>query len=150
MPREHRVAGRGFQPFSHPGDIPPRPCYGGRRGHAAGRVSTAVVQRFCKPKVGGSIPSPGIAPQGQDGPPAGRARRAFAESKARMKRWTACAAMALAALPAWAQDRPPTPVEIQCRQEVDRRYAPGSLSRSRNERQRLIDACVANGGRLPS
>ncbi len=24
-----------------------------------GRVSTAVVQRFCKPKVGGSIPSPG-------------------------------------------------------------------------------------------
>ena len=27
----------------------------------SGRVSTAVVQRFCKPKVGGSNPSPGIA-----------------------------------------------------------------------------------------
>jgi hypothetical protein len=26
------------------------------------RVSTVVVQRFCKPKVGGSNPSPGIAP----------------------------------------------------------------------------------------
>jgi hypothetical protein len=26
-----------------------------------GRVSTAVVQRFCKPKAGGSNPSPGIA-----------------------------------------------------------------------------------------
>ena len=25
----------------------------------SGRVSTAVVQRFCKPKVGGSNPSPG-------------------------------------------------------------------------------------------
>ena len=30
----------------------------------AGRVSTAVVQRFCKPKVAGSIPSPGTTPQG--------------------------------------------------------------------------------------
>jgi hypothetical protein len=49
-----------------------------------------------------------------------------------------------------AQERPPpSPVEIQCRQEVDRKYPPGSLSRSRNERQRLIDTCVANGGRLP-
>ena len=28
-------------------------------GHGAGRLSTAVVQRFCKPKVGGSIPSAG-------------------------------------------------------------------------------------------
>ena len=28
-----------------------------------GRVSTAVVQRFCKPKVGGSNPSPGTSPQ---------------------------------------------------------------------------------------
>src|SRR3984957_17861638 len=26
------------------------------------RVSTVVVQRFCKPKVGGSNPSPGIPP----------------------------------------------------------------------------------------
>ena len=29
------------------------------------RVSTAVVQRFCKPKVGGSIPSPGTIAQGE-------------------------------------------------------------------------------------
>jgi hypothetical protein len=49
-----------------------------------------------------------------------------------------------------AQDRPPPSlVEVQCGQEVDRRHPPGSLSRSRNERQRLIEACVANGGRLP-
>lgn len=49
-----------------------------------------------------------------------------------------------------AQDRvPPSPLERLCRQEVDRRHPPGSLSRSRNERQRLIEACVANGGRLP-
>ena len=33
------------------------------------RVSTAVVQRFCKPKAGGSIPSPGtIAPMVQGAP----------------------------------------------------------------------------------
>lgn len=49
-----------------------------------------------------------------------------------------------------AQNRPPpSPVEAQCRQEVDRKYPPGSLSRSRNERQRLIEACVSNGGTLP-
>ena len=29
----------------------------------SGRVSTAVVQRFCKPKVGGSNPSPGTIPR---------------------------------------------------------------------------------------
>ena len=50
---------------------------------------------------------------------------------------------------ATAQDRPAVPVEVQCRREVDRLYAPGSLSRARNERQRLIDACVANGGSVP-
>ena len=48
-----------------------------------------------------------------------------------------------------AQDRPPSPVEVHCRREVDRLYAPGTLSRSRNERQRLIDTCVANGGTVP-
>lgn len=30
-----------------------------RGGSTRSRLSTVVVQRFCKPKVGGSIPSPG-------------------------------------------------------------------------------------------
>ena len=31
--------------------------------HRLRRVSTVVVQRFCKPKVGGSNPSPGTSTQ---------------------------------------------------------------------------------------
>jgi hypothetical protein len=38
---------------------------------------------------------------------------------------------------------------LQCRKEVERRHLPGSLLRARGERQKLIEACIANGGRLP-
>ncbi len=55
----------------------------------------------------------------------------------------------LAAYPGLAaQERPaPASLEARCKAEVDRLHPPGSLSRSRNERQRLVEACVANGGR---
>ncbi|WP_426958536.1 hypothetical protein [Muricoccus radiodurans] len=62
--------------------------------------------------------------------------------------------LAVMVAPALAQERrpaAPTPmtIEEQCRQEVARRYPPGSLSRGRRERENLIASCVANGGRLP-
>jgi hypothetical protein len=42
-----------------------------------------------------------------------------------------------------------TVTEVECRRLVEQRHPPGTLSRNRQERQQLIDACVANGGRLP-
>ncbi|WP_268893617.1 hypothetical protein [Roseomonas harenae] len=43
----------------------------------------------------------------------------------------------------------PSATGLQCHKEVERRHLPGSLSRARGERQKLIEACIANGGRLP-
>jgi prophage maintenance system killer protein len=43
----------------------------------------------------------------------------------------------------------PSATGLQCHKEVKRRHLPGSLSRARCERQKLIEACIANGGRLP-
>ncbi len=49
-----------------------------------------------------------------------------------------------------AQERSvPSATGLQCHKEVERRHLPGSLSRARGERQKLIEACIANGGRLP-
>ena len=42
-----------------------------------------------------------------------------------------------------------TVTEVECRRLVEQRHPPGTLSRNRHERQQLIDACVAHGGRLP-
>jgi hypothetical protein len=62
----------------------------------------------------------------------------------------ACLVLTSVSAAAFAQDRPmPSQIEAHCRQEVERLFPPGSLSRRHNERKRLIDACVANGGRMP-
>jgi hypothetical protein len=42
-----------------------------------------------------------------------------------------------------------TVTEVECRRLVEQRHPPGTLSRNRQERQQLVDACIANGGRLP-
>jgi O-acetyl-ADP-ribose deacetylase (regulator of RNase III) len=61
-------------------------------------------------------------------------------------RWLVMAGSGIAA----AQERPaPSAIELQCRKKVERRHPPGSLSRARGGRQKLIEACIANGGRLP-
>ncbi len=48
---------------SHARKAGPSACFEDKRRTSldAGRISTAVVQRFCKPKVGGSIPSSGTS-----------------------------------------------------------------------------------------
>lgn len=40
-------------------------------------------------------------------------------------------------------------LEERCRREVERRHPPGTLSRNRGERGQLIQACIAQGGRMP-
>ncbi len=53
------------RPYSDAGDRQPIRCRSARAPSGRRlpcRVSTVVVQRFCKPKVGGSNPSPGIRP----------------------------------------------------------------------------------------
>jgi hypothetical protein len=73
-----------------------------------------------------------------------RKRMRFARPAAAL--WLVMAGSGIAA----AQERPaPSAIALQCRQEVERRHPPGSLSRARGERQKLIEACIANGGRLP-
>jgi hypothetical protein len=42
-----------------------------------------------------------------------------------------------------------TVAEVECRRLVEQRHPPGTLSHNRQERQQLVDACIANGGRLP-
>src|SRR5262245_12092443 len=66
-----------------PTTIPPAarnlPLTGGvaNQGARASRVSSAVEQRFCKPKVGGSIPSPGTVFQHLPEPGKGMQRARF-------------------------------------------------------------------------
>jgi hypothetical protein len=60
--------------------------------------------------------------------------------------WLVMAGSGIAA----AQEHPaPSATELQCPREVERRHLPGSLSRACGERQKLIEACIANGGGLP-